>query len=243
MEYAASTYGDRIAEIYDDHYSGTFNLEPIVATLAEIANGGPALELGVGTGRIALPLKDKGIEVQGIDISEAMVSKLKAKEDTPSILIKLGDFADVEVDIEYSLIFVVANTFFMLLTQEDQLRCFNNVSRHLSDSGVFLIEAFVPELTRFVHGQYTHTRRVDAGEVMLDVATHEPVGQLVTSQHIFLTENGTRMYPAQLRYAWPSELDLMARLAGLRLRDRWGDWRRGPFTAGSTSHVSVYERA
>ena len=243
MEYTASTYGDRIADVYDVLYRDTVGVEPVVSTLAELAGGGPALELGVGTGRIALPLKDKGLDVHGIEISEAMIAKLRAKEDTPSILITLGDFADVDVDAEYPLIFVVANTIFMLLTQEDQLKCFQNVSRHLSASGVFLIEAFVPDLTRFVHGQNMQTQKVDANEVRLDVGRHDPVGQLVTSQHIFLTENGTRMYPAQLRYAWPSELDLMARLAGLRLRDRWGDWRRGPFTARSTSHVSVYERA
>ena len=243
VEYTASTYGDRISEVYDDMYGGISEIEPVVATLAELAKGGPALELGIGTGRIALPLRDKGVEVHGIDASHAMVAKLRAKEGAEAIPVTVGDFVDVGVDAKFSLVFVAFNTFFGLLTQEDQVRCFENVSRRLREGGVFVIEAFVPDLARFVRGQTTQTSKVDADEVLLDVSHHDPVDQRIATQHIFLTEQGIRMYPVQLRYAWPSELDLMARLAGLRLRDRWSDWRRGPFTAESRSHVSVYEQA
>jgi SAM-dependent methyltransferase len=240
-EYGPSTYGERIAEVYDELHAGLADVEPIVDALADLARGGRVLELGIGTGRIALPLAARGIDIYGIDASEAMVAKLRAKEGGAKIPVTMGDFADVGVEGSFSLTFVVFNTFFALLSQEDQIRCFHRVAQHLTDNGVFLIEAFVPDLARFVRGQNTSATRVETDRVMLDVSRHDPVGQRVESQHVTITESGTKLFPVQLRYAWPSELDLMAQLAGMRLRERWSSWERAPFTAASTSHVSVYE--
>lgn len=242
-QYTAATYGDHIAEIYDELYAGMFDEEAQVALLAELAGAGRALELGIGTGRLAIPLAERGIAVHGVDASAAMVARLRAKPGGEAIPVVIGDFADVPVEGRFALIYIVFNTFFALLTQEDQVRCFQNVATHLDDAGVFLIEAFVPDPTRFVRDQNVQTSRVGIGRVVIDATRHDPVFQRVFTQHIHITETGIRLYPVHLRYAWPSELDLMARLAGLRLRARWGGWRGEPFTAASTTHVSVYERA
>mgnify|MGYP001826415320 FL=1 len=239
--YSEETYGDRIAGTYDDWYGG-FD-EDTVATLRELAHGGRALELGIGTGRIALPLQQSGVEVHGIDASEAMVARLQAKPGGESIPVSLGDFAEVAVEGEFSLVYVLVNTFFALLTQDEQVRCFENVTRHLRADGVFLIEAFVPDLTRFDGGQAVRAIGVGNNEVRLEVSQLDPANQRVTSQQVVLTEQGTRLYPVQLRYAWPSELDLMARLAGLELRHRWDSWQCTPFTQESGKHISVYGHA
>lgn len=239
--YSAATYGERIADVYDDWHPG--HEEAAIEALAELACGGRALELGIGTGRIALPLAARGVEVHGIDASRAMLARLRARPGGAALPVTLGDFADVAVEGLYSLVFAVFNTFFGLLTQDDQVRCFLNVARHLTQDGVFVIEAFVPDLTRFTRGQNIQIRRVEPDHVMLHLSLHDPVQQRVASQDLLLTESGLRLYPVQIRYAWPSELDLMARLAGLRLRCRWGSWSRGPFTGESTGHISVYEKA
>jgi SAM-dependent methyltransferase len=242
-EYRPETYGDRIAPVYDEMYGGMFEIEPVVERLAELAGKGPVLELGIGTGRIALPLAERGVTVHGIDASEAMVERLREKPGGAGIPVTMGDFADVSVEGQFPLIFVVFNTFFGLLSQEDQVRCFQNVAKRLAPGGMFLIEAFVPDMTRFVRGQNTQNSRVEMDRVTIDVAQLDPVKQQVTSQHIFITAQGIRMYPVQIRYAWPAELDLMARMAGLRLLHRWGGWKQEPFTAESTKHVSVYGKA
>jgi SAM-dependent methyltransferase len=200
------------------------------------------LELAIGTGRLALPLAERGLEVHGIDASEAMVAKLREKPGSDRIPVTMGDFADVGVDGDYALIFIGFNTLFGLLTQEDQLRCFTNATAHLADGGVFVIEVFVPDLARFDRGQRVQTTTVDVDRVMLDASRHDHVAQRVDSQHIVITESGTRLYPVSIRYAFPAELDLMARLAGLELVNRWGGWRRQPFDADSPRHVSVYGR-
>ncbi len=241
-DYTASTYGERIADVYDSFY-GSVDVELRMDVLEELAAGGRALELGTGTGSFALPLAERGVDVHGIEISEAMVEELRTKEGGAGVPVTIGDFADVEVEGTFSLIYVLNNTFFMLTEQEAQVRCFENVAAHLDASGVFLVDAFVPDVTRFDRGQEVRTRLPDLETVRLDVSTHDPMRQLVDFRHVLLSEAGIRVYPARLRYAWPSELDLMARLAGLRLRERWGDWRRGPFTSRSQAHVSVYERA
>jgi SAM-dependent methyltransferase len=240
--YGPATYGDRIAEVYDAFYEDTLDTDRAVEALAELASGGPVLELAIGTGRLALPLVEHGLEVHGIDASEQMVARLRAKRGGEAIPVTIGDFADVPVKDSYRLIFIAFNTLFALLTQEDQLRCFANVAKHLSDDGVFAVEAFFPDLARFDRHQRTQTTWVDAGRVLLDASRHSPVEQRVDSQHVVITEAGTKLYPVSLRYAFPSELDLMARLAGLELRERWGSWRREPFTAESGRHVSVYAR-
>ncbi len=239
-EYDISTYGDTVADAYDDLHHDREDLAPVVALLAELAAGGKALELGIGTGRVALPLAEQGIEVHDIDASEAMVAKLRAKAGGEAIPVTMGNFADLGVAERYALVFVVFNTFFNLLTQDDQVRCFHNVADHLDRGGVFLIEAFVPDLGRFDCGQRTNAISVEVDRVDLNVERHDPVAQRVTSQHVVFSEEGTRLYPVQVRYAWPSELDLMARLAGLRLRHRWSDWRRSAFTGTSVSHISVF---
>src|SRR5262245_53113118 len=172
-----------------------------------------------------------------------MVAKLREKPGGDRIPVAMGDFADVPVEGRFTLVFVVFNTFFGLLTQDDQARCFANVAEHLADDGVFALEVFVPDLSRFDRGQRVSTLQVELDEVAVNADIHQPVEQVVFSQHVVIREDGLRFYPVKIRYAWPSELDLMARLAGLELRDRWGGWRREPFTAQSVRHVSVYGRA
>ncbi len=242
-EYDAATYGERIAEMYDDWYTG-LDAEAAAESLAGLVGRGPALELGIGTGRVALPLVRRGVEVHGIDASESMVARLRAKPDGDAIPVTIGDFAAaLDVEGEYSLIFAAFNTVFCLLTQEDQLRCFQGVARRLAADGLFVIEAFVPDLSRFDRHQRVGLEGFDPDGARIEISRHDPVRQQVESRHVVLTERGARFYPLKIRYAWPSELDLMARLAGLELRERWSDWRRRPFTRESTAHVSVYERA
>jgi SAM-dependent methyltransferase len=214
-----------------------------VAFLSELAGAGPVLELAVGTGRIALPLADRGLDVHGIDASEGMVARLRSKPGGERIRIVIGDFADVAIEDRYALVYIVFNTLFALQTQEAQVRCFRNVAAHLADDGVFVVDAFVPDLTRFQRDQRVEAERVGLNHAWIGLARHYPVEQRVESQHVVLTEERLQFYPVQIRYAYPSELDLMARLAGLRLRDRFGGWRHEPFTAASGMHVSVYERA
>ena len=241
-EYTASTYGERIAGVYDEFYRSA-NVPARVDILEELAGGGRALELGIGTGTFALPLEARGVEVHGIEISEAMVNQIRIKEEGKSLPVIIGDFADVEVEGTFSLIFVISNTFFMLTDQEDQIRCFVNAASHLDEHGVFLVHAFVPDLSMFDRGQHVSGDLADLASVRMDVSIHDSINQVVDFRHIHLAEEGIKMYPGRLRYAWPSELDLMARLAGLRLRERWADWKRTPFTSQSRSHVSLYERA
>jgi SAM-dependent methyltransferase len=242
-DYGPSTYGDRIAEVFDQSFVPD-DAHDAVRFLARLAGRGPVLELGIGTGRVAIPLRRRGVEVHGIDASEAMVGRLRAKRGGRDIPVTMGDFGAVRVEGRYPLIFVVFNTFFGLLTQEDQIRCFRNVARRLTPEGVFVIEAFVPDVSRFDRDrQRTETFEVTTEMVRLDVAVHDPIEQRVTSQHVLISEQGIKLYPVQLRYAWPSELDLMAKLGRMRLRDRFGGWHEEPFTSESDRHVSVYELA
>ena len=240
--YGPATYGDRIADVYDGFYDFKLDTEGALETLADLAGAGPVLELAIGTGRLALPLAERGLEVHGIDASEAMLARLRSKPGGDVIPVTIGNFADVGVDGRFSLIFVAFNTFFGLTTQDDQLRCFANAAAHLADGGVFAIEVFFPDLCRFDRGQRTQTTLVDTGRVLLDASTHDALEQRIDSQQILVTDEGMRLFPVSIRYAFPPELDLMARLAGLELKSRWGSWRREPFTAGSSHHVSVYRR-
>jgi SAM-dependent methyltransferase len=238
--YQKETYGERIAGLFDELYPA---YQPAaVETLSQLAGKGPALELGIGTGRIALPLVQQGVDLAGIDASPAMVEKLRAKPGSDHIPVTVGDFADVPVEGQFRLIYIVFNTFFALLTQEAQVRCFQNAARHLTEDGAFVIEAFVPDPTRFTRGQIMQVIHVGEDELRIEASQHDPLNQQVVSQHVMLTEAGVRLFPVQIRYAWPSELDLMARLAGLRLRSRWSDWRGSEFTSESGKHISIYER-
>jgi SAM-dependent methyltransferase len=241
--YGPETYGDRIADVYDELYADAPFLETdaTVDLLAQLAGGGPALELAIGTGRVALPLAARGVEVHGVDASERMVAKLRAKPGGDSIPVTIGDFADVPVDGEYPLIYVVFNTFFALQSQDEQVRCLENVAARLTPEGAFAMDAFVPDPARFAGGRVS-VSRIEDDLVQLEVTKLDPVEQRSLSQHVVLTPEGARFYPVSVRWAYPPELDLMARLAGLRLRERWGGWRREPFTADSTRHVSVYGR-
>lgn len=229
------------ADIYDAEPRG--DELSTVALLGELARGGPALELAVGTGRIALPLAAQGIRVDGVDLSPEMVAKLRAKPGGEHLSITMGDFADVPVEGTYRLIFIVFNTLFNLLTQEDQVRCFANVANHLTEDGLFVVEAFVPTyLARLRDDQYVDAEQVRVDKVVFDVGRHDPVTQLLDESHVVISPEGVRLFPIVTRYAWPSELDLMARIAGLRLRHRWGGWQKEPFTSTSRNHVSVYGR-
>jgi SAM-dependent methyltransferase len=236
------TYGDRIAAYYDSLVDPAVGAatEPAVGFLADLAGPGRALELGIGTGRIALPLAARGIAVEGIDASAAMIARLREKPGGADIPIALGDFADLGVDGRFGLIYVVFNTFFGLLTQVDQVRCFGNVARHLEDGGAFVLEAFVPDPALFDRNQRVSTTRVELDQVQLDVTLHSSSRQQVTTQHVLIGHDGIVLLPVQLRYAWPSELDLMAQLAGLTLCDRFSGWASEPFTDSSSKHVSVY---
>lgn len=242
--YGPETYGNRWSAIYDSWVEDVgpgAETGPTVEFLASVAGGGPALELGIGTGRVALPLAGRGIEVHGVDASPDMVAELRGKPGGDRIPVTIGDFASVPVEGRYSLIFVVFNTFFALLTQDDQVNCFAEVAGRLGPGGVFVLAAFLPNLARFDGDQRVDATLVAVDRVMLTAATHDAVTQVVTASQVVITQEGTRIYPVRLRYAWPSELDLMARLAGMRLRERFGGWGREPFTAGSGGHVSVYE--
>jgi SAM-dependent methyltransferase len=211
--------------------------------LAELAGRGPVLELAVGTGRIALPLAERGIEVHGIDASEAMVARMRSKPGGDRVPVTIGDFAEVSIEGRYALVYLVFNTLFALQTQEAQIRCFANVEAHLAEGGAFVVEAFVPDLTRFDRDQRVETQRVGLEEVWLGASRHYPVEQRVETTHVLMRDDGIRVYPVQLRYAFPPELDLMAQLAGLQLRARFGGWKGESFTAASGLHVSIYERA
>lgn len=243
-DYGPETYGERIASVYDELYTWYLDTDTAVEALAKLAGGGPVLELGVGTGRLAVPLVERGIDVHGIDASEAMVERMRGKPGGDRVTVSVGDFADVAAPGgPYPLILVAFSTLFALGTQEEQIRCFRGVAEALAPDGVFLVEAFVPDLTRFARGQHVEARKVETDRLELDVATHDPIGQRIASQHVIVEDGKIETYPIQIRYAWPAELDLMARIAGLRLQERLGGWREEPFTASSVRHVSIYEPA
>ena len=237
MQFDERTYGERIAGVYDEFYAAYDEAQ--IDLLHELAGDGPALELGIGTGRIALPLRGRGVEVAGIDASPEMIARLRAKPGGDEIEVIEGSFARFELGRRFRLVFVVFNTLFALMTHEDQVSCFQSVADHLADGGRFLVEAFVPDLARFVAHQALRAIQVTEEQVQLDASRHDPVTQQITSQHVLLTEEGVRLYPVKIRYAFPSELDLMARLAGLARLHRWSSWDKQEFTAGSGMHISV----
>jgi Methyltransferase domain len=234
------SFGEDVAEAYDDAPRG--DEADAVAFLEGLAGRGPALELAIGTGRIALPLAARGIRVDGVDLSSAMVERLRAKPGGDRIAVTIGDFADVPVTGTYRLIYVVFNTLFNLLTQEDQVRCFENVAAHLTDDGSFVIEASSPaSLYRLRNDQYVDAESIEVDAVKLDLLRHDPARQMLDESHVSISGKGVRLNPIVQRYAWPAELDLMARNAGLRLKERWDGWNREPFT-NKHNVVSVYGR-
>ena len=213
-----------------------------VAFLRDLAGDGPALELAIGTGRIARPLAAQGVRVDGIDISQAMVDVLRTQPGGDGIAVTMGDFADVPVPGMYRLIYIVFNTIHNLLTQDDQVRCFQNVAAHLADDGAFVVEGGTHASLHLLDNQYVHAEAIEMNQVWLDVARYDPVTQLLEESHVSLAADGVRLYPVVQRIASPSEMDLMARIAGLRLKERWGGWDRRAYTAESRTVVSVYGR-
>jgi SAM-dependent methyltransferase len=235
-------YGARWASDYDDR-AGALDPEPAADFLADLADGGRVLELAIGTGRIALPLARRGVVVEGVDASEAMLERLRAKPGADSIPVTIGDMAEVGVSGRFRLVYLVANTLFCLLSQARQAECFQNVARVLDPDGMFVIECFVPDLTRFDRGQRVQTLAVTEDSAIVELSRHDAVQQRVTTQVVTLDGDGVHLRPVAIRYSWPGELDLMARQAGLRLADRYGGWDRRPFDSSSGQHVSVYRTA
>ena len=236
-------FGERAASVYDERAADMFDpavLRPVVDLLADLAGHGPTLEFGIGTGRIALPLAQRGVRVIGIDNSEAMVARLRAKPGAADINVTIGNFATTRVDGEFTLVYLVFNTIFNLVTQEEQVACFQNAAMHLDSGGRFVIETHVPDLQRLPLGQTIIPYRAEPEGLSFDV--YDVVTQRFSSQHYVFAEDGVQAYPVEFRYAWPSELDLMGRLAGLTLSDRWAGWQREPFTSLSRAHVSVYQK-
>lgn len=241
-DYDPTEYGLRIAADYDAIYGDALDTDAAVERLAELVGEGGVLELGIGTGRLAIPLAELGLRVHGVDASEAMLARLAAKAGGAAIPVTVGDFTDVSVEGSFTLVVLAFNTIFALPTQDAQVRCFENAARHLSSGGRFVVEAWVPDVGRFSRGGGLWPRAVGTDRVVLEAATHDPVEQRMWTTQVHFMHEGVRLYPANHRYAWPAELDLMARVAGLHLENRWGDWRRSPFTSESTTHVSVYRR-
>jgi SAM-dependent methyltransferase len=236
-------FDERIAKGYDaasmDMYEPAV-LEPAVSFLADLAGEGAALELGIGTGRIALPLSQRGVHVHGIELSPAMVEQLRAKPGADDIGVTIGDFATTKVDGTFTLAYLVFNTITNLTTQDEQVECFRNVATHLEPGGRFVIEVFIPVLQRLPPGETVRAFTVSPtrlGFDQYDVAT-----QILLSHHYSVVDGRLEVFSAPYRYVWPSELDLMARLAGMTLRERWSGWEREPFTSDSTTHVSVWEK-
>ncbi len=238
----AAAYGARIADDYDAIYGGLFDTEGAVARLAELAGPGPVVELGVGTGRVAIPLAERGFEVHGIDGSATMLELLAAKPGGSQVHVACGDFGSAEMVDDCSLIFILVNTIYALADQETQIRCFANVARHLATGGRFVIEAWVPDLPRGDQPR-VRPRRLAAGLAGLVIEHNDPVAQTLATTQIVLADGArVRTFPVVHRYAWPTELDLMARLAGLSLEHRWSDWQRTPFDARSCDHVSIWRK-
>jgi SAM-dependent methyltransferase len=239
----ADHFGEQIAASYDDDSADMFApaaVDPVVEFLAGLAGDGRALELGIGTGRIALPLSQRGVRVHGIDLSTAMIARLRAKPGAGAVGVTVGDFATTRVSGTFRLAYLVYNTIGNLTTQDEQVDCFCNVAAHLEPGGCFVIEVGVPALRRLPPGETVRpflVRPYRLGFDEIDVAS-----QRLVSHHYWITGGQLRTVSLPFRYVWPAELDLMARIAGMRLRERWGGWQREPFTSESTSHVSVWQK-
>jgi SAM-dependent methyltransferase len=236
-------FDDRVAARYDESSAEMFDpdvVDPAVDLLSELAGGGRALELGIGTGRIALPLARRGVPVHGIDLSNAMVTRLRAKPGGGDIGVTIGDFATTTVEGSFTLAYLVFNTIMNLTTQEAQVACFRNVAAHLELGGRFVIEVGVPNLQRLPPGETL--RAFHVSETRWGIDEFDVANQSLTSHHLRIVDGELDRVSIPFRYVWPSELDLMAELAGMRLQERWGGWLREPFTSESRKHVSVWEK-
>jgi len=236
-------FGEDVAAHYDDPSDEMFQpaaIGPVVDVLAGLAGDGAALELGIGTGRVALPLAQRGVEVHGIDLSTAMVARLRAKPGGDEIPVAIGDFATARAEGRFSLAYLVFNTIQNLTTQDEQVACFENVAAHLEPDGQFVIEVGVPQLQRLLPGETVRPFALTPTHLGFD--EFDVARQGLVSHHYELIDGVWRSDSVPFRYVWPSELDLMARIAGMTLVERWAGWRREPFTSESTSHVSVWRR-
>jgi SAM-dependent methyltransferase len=237
-------FGERVAERYDEWDAALFEpavVDPVVDFLVDVAGDGAALELGIGTGRIALPLARRGVRVHGIDLSAAMVARLRAKPGSEDIEVSIGDFATTKADGAFSLAYLVFNTIQNLTTQDEQVACFRNAAAHLEPRGCFVIEVGVPQLQRLPPGETI--RAFDVSATRLGFDEYDVASQGLVSHHYRQVNGRLEVLSVPFRYVWPSELDLMAQLAGMTLRERWGGWKREPFTSDSQMHVSVWEKA
>jgi SAM-dependent methyltransferase len=236
-------FDERIAKSYEARWPELFEpavVDPAVRFLADLAGTGAALELGIGTGRIALPLSRRGVQVHGIDLSPDMVAELRSQPGGEGIGVTVGDFATTRVGGTFTLAYLVRNTIMNLTTQDAQVACFQNVAAHLEPSGCFVIEVGVPGLQRLPPGETFQAFTVTPTHLGFD--EYEVASQGLISHHYWLVDGELETRSVPFRYVWPSELDLMARLAGMRLRERWSDWTRAPFTSDSRTHVSVWEK-
>ena len=236
-------FDEPIAERYDASSADMFQpaaVDPAVELLAGLAGDGGALELGIGTGRIALPLSQRGVRVHGIDLSSAMVARLRAKPGGDDIDVTIGDFATTRVGGTFRLTYLVYNTIMNLTTQDDQVECFRNAAAHLEPGGCFVIEVGIPDLQRLPPGETVRAFTVSPSRLGFD--EYDIAAQGLISHHYWVVDGQLEISSLPFRYVWPSELDLMARLAGMTLRDRWKGWKRDPFTSASTTHVSVWEK-
>jgi SAM-dependent methyltransferase len=236
-------FGEHIAATYDDESEELFQpaaIDPVVDLLVELAGSGRALELGIGTGRIAVPLARRGVPVHGVDLSRAMVARLRAKPGAEAIGVTIGDFATTTVEGTFAVAYLVFNTIQNLTTQAEQVACFRNVAAHLEPGGTFVIEVGVPELRRLPPGETVRPFHVSEGYWGFD--EFDVANQGLVSHHLSIVDGRVDRVSIPFRYVWPAELDLMAQLAGMRLRDRWEGWRREPFTSESREHVSVWEK-
>jgi len=236
-------FDERVAARYDESAEVMFDagaVDPVVDLLVELAGSGRALELGIGTGRIALPLAQRGVPVHGIELSKAMAARLRAKPGGEDIGVTIGDFATTTVDGTFSVAYLVWNTIMNLTTQAAQVACFRNVAAHLEPGGCFVIEVGVPDLQRLPPGETIRAFHVSETRWGLD--EYDVASQGLTSHHFEIVDGRLERISIPFRYAWPSEFDLMAELGGMRLRERWSGWKREPFTSDSRKHVSVWEK-
>ena len=236
-------FDEPMAARYDQIYADLFEpavVDPAVDFLAELAGQDAALELGIGTGRLALPLVQRGIDVHGIDLSQAMVARLRGKPGAERIGVTIGDFATTRVEGSFTVAYLVRNTIMNLTTQDEQVGCFHNVAAHLQPGGCFVIEVLVPGLQRLPPGETFQAFKVSPTRLGFDEI--EVASQGLVSHHYLVVDGRLEAWSVPFRYVWPAELDLMARLAGMRLRERWSGWEREPFTSDSTMHVSVWEK-
>lgn len=237
-----NSYGDDYVDVYDQLFESRDNDAEVASLLSALAAGKRALEFGVGTGRLAIPLAAAGVEVHGIDNSRAMLDVMQAKPGAAGIHCYLGDATTLRVPGEFQLVFIGFSTIYLLGSQQMQLQCFRNAAEHLPSGGKFLVEAFLHDRLQWSTGEQFSTTGVERDHVKVRAAIHDPVDQVIKLQHITIGADGISFRPNRLRYIWPSELDLMGQLAGMRLIERWGDWKKTPFSAQSTSMVSVYEK-